>query len=259
MPNRAVFATVRLDFRGILRTEAGRVETTVVLCTAERSAGGCLGVRPDAGTDLARNRPTPAAWPSIRTRRRCRTRTPIRTSGCTFRRFGGCRRLASHRRLPSRRRRSSPRRRCWRCRRPRRFRRPSRTIKPPVVNAPASLSGILSDGEQIEIKPDADKLWDGSFNLGLDGSEGNTEAFNFRFGFNADSQDRVQHPHARIWTIRSRRRRPSPRPTACTLKAAANGSSRRRAGRCSSTRRSNTTSSSRSTSATRRTPASATG
>ena len=57
--------------------------------------------------------------------------------------------------------------------------------KPPVVNAPASLSGILSDGERIEIKPDADKLWDGSFNLGLDGSEGNTEAFNFRFGVNA--------------------------------------------------------------------------
>ena len=57
--------------------------------------------------------------------------------------------------------------------------------RPPVVNAPASLSGILSDGERIEIKPDPDKLWDGSFNLGLDGSEGNTEAFNFRFGFNA--------------------------------------------------------------------------
>jgi putative salt-induced outer membrane protein YdiY len=57
--------------------------------------------------------------------------------------------------------------------------------KPPVANAPASLSGVLSDGERIEIKPDAEKLWDGSFNLGLDGSEGNTEAFNFRFGVNA--------------------------------------------------------------------------
>ncbi len=57
--------------------------------------------------------------------------------------------------------------------------------KPPAANAPASLSGILSDGERIEIKPDAEKLWDGSFNLGLDGSEGNTEAFNFRFGVNA--------------------------------------------------------------------------
>jgi putative salt-induced outer membrane protein YdiY len=58
--------------------------------------------------------------------------------------------------------------------------------KPPVVNGPASLSGILSDGEKFEIKPDvSDKLWDGSFNLGLDGSEGNTEAFNFRFGCNA--------------------------------------------------------------------------
>jgi putative salt-induced outer membrane protein YdiY len=54
-----------------------------------------------------------------------------------------------------------------------------------VVNAPTSLSGILSDGERIEIKPDIDKIWDGSFNLGLDGSQGNTEAFNFRFAFNA--------------------------------------------------------------------------
>jgi putative salt-induced outer membrane protein YdiY len=57
--------------------------------------------------------------------------------------------------------------------------------KPPTANAPASLSGVLSDGERFEIKPDADKLWDGSFNLGLDGSEGNTEAVNFRFGVNA--------------------------------------------------------------------------
>jgi len=57
--------------------------------------------------------------------------------------------------------------------------------RPPAVNAPASLTGILSDGERIEIKPESDKLWEGSFNLGLDGSEGNTEAFNFRFGFNA--------------------------------------------------------------------------
>ncbi len=57
--------------------------------------------------------------------------------------------------------------------------------KPPAANAPASLSGVLSDGERFEAKPDADKLWDGSFNLGLDGSEGNTEAFNFRFGVNA--------------------------------------------------------------------------
>jgi putative salt-induced outer membrane protein YdiY len=62
---------------------------------------------------------------------------------------------------------------------------PELPLKPPVVNAPTSLSGILSDGEHIEIKPDPDKIWDGSFNLGLDGSEGNTEAFNFRFAFNA--------------------------------------------------------------------------
>jgi len=54
-----------------------------------------------------------------------------------------------------------------------------------VTNAPASLSGLLSDGERIEVKPDTDKIWDGSFNLGLDGSEGNTVASNFRFAFNA--------------------------------------------------------------------------
>jgi putative salt-induced outer membrane protein YdiY len=60
-------------------------------------------------------------------------------------------------------------------------------IKPPVANGPVSLSGLLSDGERMDIKPDADKvkIWDGSFNLGLDGSEGNTEAFNFRFAVNA--------------------------------------------------------------------------
>jgi putative salt-induced outer membrane protein YdiY len=57
--------------------------------------------------------------------------------------------------------------------------------KPPTVNAPASLSGILSDGERIEVKPAVVKIWDGSFNLGLDGSEGNTVATNFRFGVNA--------------------------------------------------------------------------
>jgi putative salt-induced outer membrane protein YdiY len=56
--------------------------------------------------------------------------------------------------------------------------------KPPVSNAPASLSNILSDGERFEVKPDADKLWDGSFNLGLDGSEGNTVASNFQFSVN---------------------------------------------------------------------------
>jgi putative salt-induced outer membrane protein YdiY len=63
---------------------------------------------------------------------------------------------------------------------------PEIEIKPPVSNMPASLSGILSDGQRFEVKPECEpKLWDGSFNLGLDGSEGNTEAFNFRFALNA--------------------------------------------------------------------------
>lgn len=63
---------------------------------------------------------------------------------------------------------------------------------PPASNAPAALSGKLSgnlsDSQPIDIKPpgtDADKLWDGSFDLGLDGSEGNSETFDFRFGFHA--------------------------------------------------------------------------
>jgi putative salt-induced outer membrane protein YdiY len=47
------------------------------------------------------------------------------------------------------------------------------------------LSGVLSGGEQFEIKPDAQKLWDGSFDFGMDGSEGNSETFNLRFGFHA--------------------------------------------------------------------------
>jgi putative salt-induced outer membrane protein YdiY len=62
---------------------------------------------------------------------------------------------------------------------------PEIELRPPICNAPVSLSGILSDGQRIESKPDPDKLWDGSFNLGLDGSEGNTEAFNFRIALNA--------------------------------------------------------------------------
>jgi putative salt-induced outer membrane protein YdiY len=62
---------------------------------------------------------------------------------------------------------------------------PKTNDRPPAVNAPASLSGTLSDGEHLEVKLDPDKLWDGSFDLGVDGSEGNTVASNFRFGFNA--------------------------------------------------------------------------
>jgi hypothetical protein len=58
----------------------------------------------------------------------------------------------------------------------------------PIANAPSSLSGILSIDEPIKIKssePELEKPWDGSFDLGLDGSEGNSETFNFRFGFHA--------------------------------------------------------------------------
>ena len=50
---------------------------------------------------------------------------------------------------------------------------------------PASLSGVLSSGEQLDIKPDANKIWDGSFDLGMDGSEGNSETFNLHVGFHA--------------------------------------------------------------------------
>jgi len=60
-----------------------------------------------------------------------------------------------------------------------------------LVNAPTSLSGILSDGEHIEIKPDIDKIWDGSFTSGWTVPKA-TEAFNFRFAFNAT---RKTEPH----------------------------------------------------------------
>jgi putative salt-induced outer membrane protein YdiY len=65
---------------------------------------------------------------------------------------------------------------------------PTPSAFPPAANAPATLSGVLSIDEPIKIKPskpEVDKLWDGSFDLGLDGSEGNSETFNFRFGFHA--------------------------------------------------------------------------
>jgi putative salt-induced outer membrane protein YdiY len=59
---------------------------------------------------------------------------------------------------------------------------------PPLANTPMSLSGMLSNGLKIDEKPDPDKVWDGSFDLGLDGSQGNTEAMNFRFGFHAQGK-----------------------------------------------------------------------
>ena len=66
---------------------------------------------------------------------------------------------------------------------------PAASAFPPAANAPAALSGVLSVDEPIQLKtsePEAPKLWNGSFDLGLDGSEGNSESFNFRFGFHAN-------------------------------------------------------------------------
>jgi hypothetical protein len=59
---------------------------------------------------------------------------------------------------------------------------------PPIANAPVSLSGEFSDPSLPIQQPSAEseKLWDGSFDLGLDGSEGNSETFNFRFGCHAN-------------------------------------------------------------------------
>ena len=52
---------------------------------------------------------------------------------------------------------------------------------------PSSLSGVFSSGEHFDVKPpDAKKLWDGSFDLGLDGSEGNSETLNLHCGFHAN-------------------------------------------------------------------------
>jgi putative salt-induced outer membrane protein YdiY len=59
---------------------------------------------------------------------------------------------------------------------------------PSAANAPAALSGVLSIDEPLKIRSpemEVEKLWDGMFDLGLDGSEGNSETFNFRFGFHA--------------------------------------------------------------------------
>jgi putative salt-induced outer membrane protein YdiY len=57
---------------------------------------------------------------------------------------------------------------------------------PPTANIPLTLPGIsLLDGSGTPPKPPAEKLWDGNFSLGLDGSEGNTDTFNFHFGLQA--------------------------------------------------------------------------
>jgi hypothetical protein len=60
---------------------------------------------------------------------------------------------------------------------------------PPAANAPFSLSGILSNGSRLESAPTADepkKLWDGGFDLGVDGAEGNSETFNLHAGFHTN-------------------------------------------------------------------------
>ena len=59
----------------------------------------------------------------------------------------------------------------------------------PVANAPSRLSEVLTVGKTFEMEPSEpppEKLWDGSLDLGLDGSEGNTETFNLQFGFRAN-------------------------------------------------------------------------
>ena len=55
----------------------------------------------------------------------------------------------------------------------------------PTANIPLTLPGIALDGSGTPPKPAVEKLWDGNFSLGLDGSEGNTDTFNFHFGFQA--------------------------------------------------------------------------
>ncbi len=70
--------------------------------------------------------------------------------------------------------------------------------KPPVANAPMSLSGVLSNGEQLAIKPPVTKLWDGNINLGLDGSEGNAVSMNIHV---AASLNRRTSLHALTTTV----------------------------------------------------------
>ncbi len=59
----------------------------------------------------------------------------------------------------------------------------------PVANMPIALPESASDVETFDLESAAEEsesLWDGSFDLGLDGSEGNSETFNFRFGAHAN-------------------------------------------------------------------------
>ena len=54
-------------------------------------------------------------------------------------------------------------------------------------NLPRPPSDLPIDDECVEPnpRPKKEKIWSGSFNLGLDGSQGAKETFNFHFGFNA--------------------------------------------------------------------------
>ncbi|MCE5268469.1 MAG: DUF481 domain-containing protein, partial [Planctomycetaceae bacterium] len=69
---------------------------------------------------------------------------------------------------------------------------------PPVANAPFSLSGVLTDGPRLETSPTEKpkRLWDGGFDLGVDGSEGNSDSFNLHAGFHA-----TRKAAANIFTI----------------------------------------------------------
>jgi putative salt-induced outer membrane protein YdiY len=54
-----------------------------------------------------------------------------------------------------------------------------------VLAPPADVPGAPTDAGPVEPPPPPPKLWAGSFDLGLNGSEGNSQVFNFRYGMNA--------------------------------------------------------------------------
>ena len=63
--------------------------------------------------------------------------------------------------------------------------RPLPSVEPPSAPAGQAPAALMEHVEAtLELPPPA-ALWKGSAELGLDGSEGNTETFNFKFGFDA--------------------------------------------------------------------------
>ncbi len=73
-------------------------------------------------------------------------------------------------------------------------------IRPlPPVNAEATADGLPSQSDSTVVEaviiegelPEPVKLWETSFELGLDGSSGNTDTFNFRFGL--DTKRKTDH------------------------------------------------------------------